>query len=183
MPGSCVSVLGASCVLTSACTTAELDCREPRKCELDCAYSCAHHNCVTDITCACLCCTCFFQVQEVFSLFALFVWSSVNSLNSPLRICFGCESHHSTYSGSQLTALKHTGGIRCNVTPIMYTHRMLGLKICSSVLHSQPVFHLLLEALQRGLELDHLEISVAWMFSLQRTSIHCSSLTKYTDIL
>lgn len=177
MPGSCVSVLGVSCVLTSACATAEL---EPRKCELDCAYSCAHHNCVTDITCACLCCTCFFQVQEIFSLF---VRSSVNSLNSPLRICFGCESHHSTYSGSQLTSLKHTGGIRCNVTPIMYTRHMLELKICSSVLRSQPVFHLLLEALQRGLELDHLEIPVAWMFSLQRTSIHCSSLAKYTDIL
>lgn len=27
--------------------------------QFDCAYSCAHHQCVTDITCACLCCTCF----------------------------------------------------------------------------------------------------------------------------
>ncbi len=30
----------------------------------DCAYSCAHHNCVTDITCACLCCTCFFKREK-----------------------------------------------------------------------------------------------------------------------
>lgn len=52
-------------------------------------------------------------------------------------------------------------------------------QICSSALRLQPVFHFLLEALKRGWNLDHLDIPVAWMFSLQRTSIHCSSLTKY----
>ncbi|KAG7245462.1 hypothetical protein INR49_010913 [Caranx melampygus] len=52
---------------------------------------------------------------------------------------------------SQLMALKHTDGVRCNTTPIMsnvYT-RMQELQICSSVLRSQPVFHLLLETLKR----------------------------------
>lgn len=86
--------------------------------------------------------------------------------------------------GSQLMAPKHTDGIRCNVTPVMnnvYTC-MQELHMCSSALRSQPVFHLLLEALNRGWKLDHWDIPVAWTFSLQRTSIHCSSLPKYTDV-
>lgn len=86
--------------------------------------------------------------------------------------------------GSRLTALKHADGVRCNVTPIMNNvcTRMQEPQICSSALRSQPVFHLLLEAPKRGWKLDHLDIPVAWMFSLQRTSIHCFSLTKHTNI-
>lgn len=176
-----VSVLGVSCVLLCLCYYwAWLSWGEEMwtLVRFDCAYSCAHHNCVTNITCACLCCTsarAFFKCKK-YSLVVLSCDLLWISLNSPVRICFGCESQ--SLLGCQIMALKH--GIRCNVTPIMNNvhTRMQEPQICSSVLHSQPVFHLLLEALERGWNLDHLDIPVAWMFSLQRASIHCYSLTK-----
>lgn len=148
----------------------------------DCAYSCAHHNCVTNITCACLCCTCIFKCKTycVFSFCCLICCK----LSEPSgKDSFWMWVTPQYLLQSQLMALKHV--IRCNATPIVnnvYSH-MQELQICSSVLRSQPVFNLLLETLKCGWNLDLLDIPVAWMFGLQRTSIHCSSLTKHSNIL
>lgn len=144
----------------------------------DCAYSCAHHNCVTNITCACLCCTCFFKCKKYsLSLFCCLICCKLSELSCTDLLWMWVTPQY--LLRSQLMALKHVEGIHCNATPVMnkvYT-RVQEPQICSSVLRSQPVFHLLLEALKRGWNLDHLDIPVAWMFSLQRTSIPCSSLT------
>ena len=67
MPGSHVSVLSVSCVIISVCELLSLIVLKWGNLNLvwfDCAYSCAHHNCVTDITCACLCCTCFYKCKK-----------------------------------------------------------------------------------------------------------------------
>lgn len=122
MPGSCASVLSVSCVLMSACATAELDCREPRKCELDCAYSCAHHNCVTDITCACLCCTCFFSsARNILSLRPVrLIICKLSELY--FKDLFWIWVTPQYLLGSQLVALKHTGRIRCNAHHVHTLH-------------------------------------------------------------
>ena len=175
-PGSRVSVRSVSSVHYSlSVLLLSLTVFEWRKCELCaiwlCLQLCSPQLCHQHHVCLFVLHMLFFEVQEIFSL--LVVWSPVKLSELFCKDLFWMWVTPQYLLGSQLMAPEHAdAGIRCNVTPIMnnvYT-RMQEPQICSSALHSQPVFHLPLEALKRGWKLDPLDIPVAWMFSLQRTS-------------
>lgn len=133
--------------------------------QFDCAYSCAHHNCVTNITCACLCCTCFFKSKTYSVFFCCKLWSPWRGLI--------LES-----SGTTAPTLCTVSGVTRLPPWAVDTLTRRHCTSCSSILCSESVLHLL----KRGWNLDPLDIPVAWMFTLQRASVRRSSLTKYFQI-
>lgn len=77
--------------------------------QFNCAYSCAYHNCVTNITCACLCCTYFFK-SKTYSVFLFCCLTCCKLFELSCKDLFWTQVTPQYLLQSQLMALKHING-------------------------------------------------------------------------